>query len=309
VDEKQKTGNKLLAWIVLSRLPFHTVGVFPFFLGMMIARSQGYPLNWEVAVLSAVAVVLIMLSTYYAGEYYDYETDCLNASYNKFSGGSRILPAGHVPKGQVKIASLICLGGAGVIGLFLFFYLQTGIYTLPLGMLAMLCGFFYSSKPIRWAYRGVGEILIGFCYGWLTVNTGYYLQAGRFDVIPTLVSIPIGISIFLVIFINEFPDYFSDRDSGKKNLVVRLGREKSSWLYAALSGACLVTLLLGLLHGVPRIIGFFAVVPLLFIIRNLLAIKKGEFFEGQPLENLCARTILLNLGITLLYLVGFFWEI
>lgn len=66
---------------------------------MVIAWSQGYPFNWGVGILSTLAVILIMLTTYYAGEYYDYETDSLNREYNKFSGGTRVLPAGLIPKG------------------------------------------------------------------------------------------------------------------------------------------------------------------------------------------------------------------
>ena len=67
--------KRLNAWLTLSRPPFHAVGVFPFLLGMVIAWSQGYPFNWGVGILSTLAVILIMLTTYYAGEYYDYETD------------------------------------------------------------------------------------------------------------------------------------------------------------------------------------------------------------------------------------------
>jgi len=303
---EKNRGKKISSWLVLSRLPFQTVGVFPFFLGILISRSQGYPLNLPVGILSTLAVILIMLATYYSGEYYDYETDRLNQTFNKFSGGTRVLISGLIPMSQVLMASFLCLAGAGVIGLLLFFYFKTGPYTLPLGAFGMICGFFYTTRPIQWAYRGVGEVLIGLCYGWLTVNTGYYLQAGGFDLIPILVSIPIGISIFLVILINEFPDYFSDRLSGKKNLVVRLGREKASVLYAVLSGVCFMAILFGIFYGVPKIIAALSAIPLIFIVQNLFSIKKGEFLGGKSLERICARTLMLNLGITLLYILSFY---
>jgi len=305
VEMDKALSRKISAWFAMSRLPFHTVGILPFLLGIVIARSQGYSLNFPVGILSASAVVLIMLATYYSGEFYDYETDCLNTSFNKFSGGTRVLTHGMIPKEQALIASLLCLIGAAAIGLLLFFYFRTGPYTLPLGAFGMVCGFFYSSKPFQWAYRGVGETLIGLCYGWLTVNTGYYLQSRQFDFLPTIVSIPIGISIFLVILINEFPDHPSDRVSGKRNLVVRLGWEKASWLYATLSAACFVIILLGIFHGVPKIIAAFSTIPLIFIARNLLSIKKREFLKEKLLERLCARTFLLNLGIIFFYIIAF----
>lgn len=312
--EEQKMGTfkyskkKFWAWVVLSRPPFHIVGIFPFLLGMIIAHRQGFYLNFPVGVLSTIAVMLIMLATYYSGEYYDYETDCLNETYNKFSGGTRVLPTGLIPKEQVWIISLIALGGAMAIGLFIYFYYETGPYTLPLGAFGILCGFFYTSRPIQWAYRGVGEILIGLCYGWLTVNTGYYVQTGQFDILPTLVSLPIGISIFLVILINEFPDFESDRLFNKKNLVVRLGKEKAALLYTILLGVCFLGILLGVFLGVPKLIALFSFIPLIFIMQNFFSIKKREFLGGPSLERLCARTLLLNLGITILYGIAFIIE-
>ena len=305
VKEKSIESKKpLTAWLSLSRLPFHAVGGLPFILGMVIVWSQGY-FNWGVGILSTVAVIMIMLATYYAGEYYDYETDSQNREYNKFSGGTRVLQTGLISRRHVLLAALVALAAAGVIGLVLQFCLETGPFTIPLGLFGMLCGYFYISPPIRWAYRGMGEVLIGICYGWLTVNTAYYLQTGTFSLMPMLVSIPIGISIFLVILINEFPDYTSDRASGKNNLVVRLGRDRAALLYAILSVICFLTIVLGTLAGIPKLMAILSIIPLALIVRNMLALKRREYKGGQALEKICATTLLLNLGITSLYILAF----
>jgi len=37
--------------------------------------------------------------------------------------------------------------------------------------------------------------------------------------------------LFSMITINEIPDYFEDQKGGKRNLVVRLGREGGVWLF------------------------------------------------------------------------------
>jgi len=294
-----------IAWLALSRVPFHAVGVLPFILGMVIVWSQGYPFIWGVGILSTLAMILVMLTTYYAGEYYDYETDSLNKEYNKFSGGTRVLQRGLISKRRVLLVAFLALAAAGVIGLVLQFYFKTGPFTIPLGLFGMLCGYFYTSQPIRWAYRGVGEILIGICYGWLTVNTAYYLQTGTFGLIPMLASIPIGISIFLVILINEFPDYTSDRASGKNNLVVRLGQEKAALLYTILAAICFISIVLGILGGIPWLMAILSVIPLALIVRNILALRKQGYKERQALEKICATTFFLNLGTTCLYILAF----
>ncbi|MCK7467412.1 MAG: prenyltransferase [Desulfosudis oleivorans] len=67
---------------------------------------------------------------------------------------------------------------AAAIGCILQFVYQTGPYTLLLGLLGAFSGFFYSTPPIRLVKRGIGEIFIGFCYGWLPVASAYYIQTG-----------------------------------------------------------------------------------------------------------------------------------
>jgi 1,4-dihydroxy-2-naphthoate octaprenyltransferase len=289
----------------LGRLPFHSVGVMPVVLGIVIAWSQYHVVHWGVAILSTLAVVLIMLATYLGGEYHDFETDSLNAQFNKFSGGSRVLQTGKVSRRPVLVAAIASAVLAAIMGLVIQFYYKTGPYTIPLGAFGLICGFFYSSRPFRWAYTGIGEILIGICYGWLTVNSAFYLQTGTFDIVPTLVAIPIAISIFLVIFINEFPDYVSDCISKKRNLVVRMGPDRSAVVYAVMAVLCFISIPLGVLGGVPKLMSFLWLIPLALVVRNIIALRKGGYKEGHALEVICGVTLLLNLGTTLLYIIAF----
>lgn len=122
-----------------------------------------------------LAVIFIMLATYYSGEYFDYDTDALSEKLerNRFSGGTQVLQTGIIPQKHAFVAALLA---AGIVGLILQFYFKTDPYTIPLGAIGMLAGFFYTTKPIQWSYRSVGEILIGFCYGWLPVAASYYIQ-------------------------------------------------------------------------------------------------------------------------------------
>jgi len=111
---------------------------------------------------------------------------------------------------------------------------------------------FYSTPPIRFVKRGVGEILIGFCYGWLPVATAFYLQTSRIDNIIHLIAIPIAATIFNVIFINEFPDYPADLTEGKRNLLVRVGKKKGSFIYILMTIVGWAGFLLSLEAGFPE---------------------------------------------------------
>ncbi len=286
--------SQLKSWVTLSRIPFHTVGILPLILGVVIAWSEGFALRWDVIILSIVAVILIMLVTYYGGEYFDYETDSINTSYNKFSGGTRALFSKVVPRRHVLIATYVCLVLTIAIGIIIQFYCHTGVYTIPLGAFGLLCGYFYTGKPIQWAYHGVGEVLIGICYGWLPVNTAYYLLTGEFALIPTLVSIPIVISIFLVILINEFPDYDSDRLSSKKNLVVRFGQSKMGTIYAILLPLCFPAMVAGLLYSGCGALTLLSLMLIPLIVWNVTVMKRKGYRGDNALEGICARTIFAN---------------
>lgn len=292
-------GEKIRLFLQLSRVPFLSVGVLPLLLGFVLAQNAGHPVHWPVAVLALLAVTCIMLATYYHGEAEDFDTDSINVEFNRFSGGSRMVATGVFSARFALGLSYVSIALAVLLGLIIQFVFHTGALTLFLGGFGLGTGVFYSGRPIQLARRGLGEIFIGFCYGWLTVNTGYYLMSQRFAEDPTLVSLPIALSIFLVIFINEFPDYHSDRQVQKNNLVVRLGHGPASWLYMGVMGLNLAVLAALAWHYRVHSLGWaLLAVPMSLGIVNLEAMLRGKHREHRPLEALCGRTIFFNLSIT-----------
>jgi len=231
----KKLRSYIVAWWRLSRIPFLSVGILPLILGFMLAWRRGYKGPFELYLLSAAAVILIMWMTYYLGEWNDLEGDRINQNFNRFSGGSRVLVEEGIPARVSFLLGYGCLAGAILLVLCIYLQYLRDLRTLLLGGVGIFFGFFYSNKPIRWSYHGLGEILIGFCYGWLPIAAGFFLLTGFFSGQIFLLSIPVGLSIFNVILINEFPDEEADQAVGKKNLVVRFGKERMGDLYIGLS--------------------------------------------------------------------------
>jgi len=295
----------LLSWLTLFRLGATARGVLPFILGAVIAWSQGYDINWVILVLSSAAVICVMLMTFLVNEYYDYETDLANKEYHMLSGGSRVLPMGLIPRKHSIIAAYIFLATAAIIGLLLHFYFKTGTLTIPLGALAIFIGFFYTAKPFKWSYRGLGEICIWFTCGWLATITGYYLQTGHLDAVATLASLPGATSVFLVILINEIPDIKSDSLSGKNNLAVRLGREKTGILYTVLLILCYVNIIIIVFFGVPQISAYLSVILLPFIIWNIRTIRSKGLVGREVQESMSMSTMVFDHLITIIYAISF----
>ena len=243
--------QSIISWLNLIRLGAAARGMLPFFLGTVIAWSTRYVINIPVFFFSSVAVLFIMIATFLINEYFDYETDAMNNSYHRLSGGSRILVLNLVPRKQALYSAYGLFGLASVIGLILFVGFHTGIWTIPLGALAIFIGYFYTTKPLKLAYRGIGELAILFTCGWLATILGYYLQTGEITEVVTLISIPGSLSIFLVILINEIPDMESDLLFNKKNLAVILGKRNTLLLYSYLSVGCWLAILAVIPFGVP----------------------------------------------------------
>jgi 1,4-dihydroxy-2-naphthoate octaprenyltransferase len=291
----------LSAWWRLSRVPFLSVGILPLILGFTLAWRWGYKGPLGLYVLSIMAVIFIMWMAYYLGEWNDLEGDQINQSFNRFSGGSRVLVNGLLPLWTSLLFGYVCLMIAILTGLYIFLRYQTGFWTLFLGGIGIFSGFFYSGKPFRWSYRGVGEILIGFCYGWLTIGTGFYLFTGFFSHQILFLSIPVGLSVFNLILINEFPDEEADRAIGKRNLLVRFGRERMGDLYIGLS--ILVGLsfmrVIRLLGQAPTWLYLLSGIPLLLILWNLILVWRGDILDSKRLESICRNTLLVNLSITM----------
>lgn len=288
------------AWWKLSRVPFLSVGLFPLILGFVLAWRWGYWGPFGIYLLAAVTVVLIMWMTYYLGEWNDLQGDRLNQKFNRFSGGSRILVEGALSPRVSLLLGYGCLIGGILTGLYLYLRYQTGPWTLILGGIGIFSGFFYSGRPFRWAYRGIGELLIGFCYSWLPIATGFYLFTGFFSHQIVLLSIPIGFSIFNVILINEFPDEEADRRIGKRTLVVRFGKERMMDLYMGLSILTGLFFMKMMMFGKNPWLLAISALPIFLILWNLLMAWQEAYREAKRLELLCRNTLWINLSITMI---------
>ncbi len=110
------------------------------------------------------------------------------------------------------------------------------LYTGLGGMAAV----FYVGPPIRWVYRGLGELMIALSYGPWMVLGSLHLQTHAFSRGALLASLVPGLLIMALAVVNAIPDFHQDRLVGKRNIVVRVGRRNGVFVYLglALLGLC-----------------------------------------------------------------------
>lgn len=146
-------------------------------------------------------------------------------------GGSGVLTEKLLLVGQMLAATVFCY----------FLAMITAIYlTIAVGWpiaifvgIGLFSSVFYSMPPIRYGYRGFGELSLLINFGPVICLGAYFVQTRSFAWEPFVISLVPGFLMWSMIVINEIPDYEEDSRAGKRNLVARFGRKQSVLLYAA----------------------------------------------------------------------------
>jgi len=118
-------------------------------------------------------------------------------------------------------------------------------------------------------------------------------------------SIPIGFTIFNVILLNELPDYDADRIAGnKRNIVVRLGKKKSIIIYIAAQALTWIMFAVSMSIRFSRVASITAIPFLLISLLLMIMAMMKKYKAPRILEAMCGLGILLNIGVSLAYLLG-----
>ena len=246
---------------------------------VLVGTAAGYavadtfsPLLFALALL---AIICLHSGSNVANDYFDHisRNDWVNKNPTPFSGGRRYIQQGILSAKATLLLALFCLTVGATIGAVIVVLTQS-VFILALGLIGLLGGFFYTATPVKLGYRCFGELVIGLLFGLFPVYGSYYLQTKTYDTVVLLPGIAVGISIFLVILANEFPDAAADAQVNKKTLVVRFGVPVAVWIYRiAMVGSFVVAVVAMLLYSLM----FFAGLCYLFTLPiAVLAIKSAN---------------------------------
>lgn len=213
--------------------------VVPFVVGQVLAYAWGRAAfrfsNIVLTVLAIAALGLIETGKNAANECVDYASgvDRFVDSEHRtpFSGGKKTIVDGCLTYGENAVIAVICFAVAAVLGIIIAAFRPI---VLPFGIAGILISIFYSLPPLKLCYRGLGELAVGIVFGPLVMLGSYALTAGQVDILPFIVSLSTGCLIANVLWINEYPDYEADKAGGKRNLVVRLGKQRAVFGYGVL---------------------------------------------------------------------------
>lgn len=220
--------------------------------GTAAAAREG-PLSWGWLALTVLGIFFLEVAKNASGELFDYDsgTDLavLPEDRSPFSGGKRVLVDGLLTRRQDAWVAGVAYALGTAAGLAIAFFREGDVFWL--GVFGVGCAFFYHAPPLALSYHGLGELAVALCYGPLIASGTFLVQRGTVDRTVILASLPLGLLIAAFLWVNEFPDARADAASGKRTLVVRLGRRRASQVFALILGAAFLGLALLPFAGVP----------------------------------------------------------
>jgi len=214
------------SWVRIARLQFYPMAFIAYSLGAAAAWvTAGIFSVWAFAI-GYSSLFLVEFCTILANEYYDYETDRLNANFSTFSGGSRVLVEGGLSFRTVKRGIVVLLSLIPV-SIYLLARLDGGVPCIPT-ILLILAGLFlglaYTVPPLKLCYRGVGELVVATTHSFLLVLAGYVFQTGEWGhPLPWLLSVPLFFAVLAAIVLAGLPDGSADSAASKRTVVVLFG--------------------------------------------------------------------------------------
>ncbi|MBA4421769.1 MAG: hypothetical protein C0390_01560 [Syntrophus sp. (in: bacteria)] len=298
---------KIVKWLRISFPPIHNVAILPFILGTFLAWRLDRTFTLPVFALGSLGAALVIVSACHIGEYFNYAKG-ENAGCrfgNRFIRGVSMIRMESLSRTVVLWTGVITIILAAIIGLILQFGLKTGPLTLILGCVGALMGFLYSARSIRPVEKGFGELIISACYGWLPAASAFYIQRGYIAPVIHWMALPIGLSIFNVILLNEFHDFSADAAVGKQNILVHLGKDKGMVLYVLVSILSWFCMVFSLRTGIPEK-ALYLYLPVIALSASICFLMARRKYENPFVrELLCGLNIAVNLGTTVAYMLAF----
>ena len=250
----------LLAFLKLGRPLFLAGGIVLYALGAVVAAWLGHPIDWQRYVLGQAAVTAFQWMTHYANEYFDYEADVANQTPTTFSGGSRVLADGALPR-KVALYAALVLAAAGIALTVMLGREEPRAVAIivPMALLAWA----YSAPPLRLCARGLGELTTAVVVTGLVPLLGFAMQAPSFEGAGTLglAIAPLVLLQIAMLIAIELPDAEGDKLAGKRTLVVRYGEAWGAQIYVVLTTLAYLAVPVGSLLGLPTRVVIAATLP------------------------------------------------
>ncbi len=336
VNIKINWVTKIIKGVAITRVGFASASLFPVFsVGCYYAGIGDSLFSIVSLILTTFGILFFHLFSNLYNDYFDvtHGTDEANTEYfnagmdstilqgAQLSGGSRAVELGLITlKGTKSLANIMfILGLATAAGILCLSFFNTGstsnaFYAAIIALIGVLVGYFYTAKPIRLSSRyGLGELSIFLSFGpLLTLGTGFAIANETIQLYSNefynllILGIPIGLLTTNILFINQFPDYSSDKKVGKNHLVVLLGKKVSRWIYGLnliLVLGSLYYIAENILDGTKQMLFLYMLIPISMFYSYFLLSGLFKYYNSRKLIKYNIHTIYFHMLFSFIYMI------
>lgn len=264
-------------------------GLLPFVVGSLLAGASGLGLRVTVMILGMGATACLVAAAMASREAFAFGVGRWPSLGNRF------------PLGWDRLAQLL-LGIAGLLGIILQFFLDTGDLTIPLGGVGALAGYFSFAPPLQWYKRGWFEAAGGLCFGLLPVLAGYYLQGGHLISEILVFGLPLSFAAFNVFLIHGMPDAARKSQPARFSLGERLSPPATGLLFTVVNILAVICLVFYLFFPAGELPARWVIWGLLILaLVNQELVKRRAYYNEKRINLLCRLTLAFHLGLGLVF--------
>jgi 1,4-dihydroxy-2-naphthoate octaprenyltransferase len=271
-DDARSIGQSAVTmnrWVVGARPRTLPAAVVPVALGTGCAAGLG-PISWWRAGLALVVSLALQVGVNYANDY----SDGVRGTDDGRVGPVRLVAAGLAPPATVKRAALLAFGVAAVAGLAL--AVSTSWWLVAVGVASIAAAWGYTGGPRPYGYLGLGEVFVFAFFGLVATVGTTYVCVEQVTGLSVVIGCAAGFIACALLVINNLRDIPTDRAAGKRTLAVRLGAERTRWLYAVLIAAAFAAVALAAVLWRPAaVIGLVAAALAVAPVRRVLRGASG----------------------------------
>ncbi|MDR1530189.1 MAG: 1,4-dihydroxy-2-naphthoate octaprenyltransferase [Burkholderiales bacterium] len=282
------------AWKIAFRPKTLWVATVPVVVAAALVFSAGRAIHLPSLVLAMLCAVMIQIITNLQN---DVGYTARGHETGERIGFPRATQTGLLTARHIRIALLFCALVTILLGLPLVIW--HGLPILIIGIASMIAAVLYMAgfRPI--AYTALGELFVFIFFGLVAVNGTVYLFTHQTSAAAWLLSVIIGLLAAAVLLVNNYRDAEHDRNTGRRTLVVVLGKRHTRRLYAAMVFLPFI-LLLPLTAISPLLLLPMLALPL--AIQTYRAL--GTTSSGSMFNTIMLRTVQLEALFGLLFCIG-----
>src|SRR4051812_23109246 len=214
-------------WLEGARPRTLPAAIAPVAAGTGAAAYASGVVAWKAALALLVALAL-QVGVNYANDY----SDGVRGTDADRVGPVRLVGSGAARPEAVRNAALASFGLGGLAGLVL--ALTTAWWLLLVGVACVLAAWFYTGGRRPYGYRGLGEVSVFVFFGLVATVGTTFVQVEDITWVSALAGVGCGALACAILVANNLRDLETDRVADKHTLAVRLGDERTRWLYVTL---------------------------------------------------------------------------